>query len=93
MMLNAYSVYDNKALAFNVPFFTSTDGQAVRMFADLANDSNTAVGRHPSDYSLFFIGSYEDQKGTLAAESPLRHVADATSLLKLAPTPLFQERA
>jgi hypothetical protein len=89
MNLNAYSVYDNKALIYNVPFFTSTDGQAVRMFADLANDPSTGVGRHPSDYSLFFIGSYDDQKGALVAESPLRHVADATSLLKLAPTPLF----
>lgn len=93
MMLNAYTVYDNKALTYNVPFFTSTDGAAVRMFADLANDSNTAVGRHPSDYSLFAIGSYDDNKGMLLPESPLRHVADATSLLKLAPTPLFQERA
>jgi len=85
MMLNAYTVYDNKALAYNVPFFTSTDGQAVRMFADLANDSNTAVGRHPSDYSLFFIGSYDDQKGQLLAESPLRHVADAFAMLKIQP--------
>jgi hypothetical protein len=93
MLLNAYTVYDNKALTYNVPFFTSTDGSAVRMFADLANDTNTQIGRHPSDYSLFFIGGYDDSKGALLPESPLRHVADATSLLKLAPTPLFERGA
>jgi len=93
MKLNAYSVYDNKALQYYPPFFVSTDGAAVRNFADLANDSNTNVGRHPGDFVLYFVGMYDDSNGQLWPEQPLRHVADATSLLKLSPTPLFQERA
>jgi len=93
MQLKAYSVYDNKALRYFPPYFASTDGEAVRNFADMANDSQTNIGRHPSDYVLYFVGSYDDSNGLFQAEQPMRHVADATSLLKLAPTPLFAERA
>lgn len=89
MMLNAYSVYDNKALQYYPPFFASTDGAAVRSLSDMANDSSTNIGKHPGDYVLYCVGTYNDQNGELVAERPLRHVADATSLLKLAPTPLF----
>lgn len=92
MKLNAYSIYDNKALQYYPPFFASTDGAAVRNFADLANDAQTNVGRHPSDYVLYCVGIYDDGNGQLLPEQPLRHVCDATSLLKLAPTPLFADR-
>lgn len=85
MHLNAYSVYDNKALVYGVPFFAPTDGAAVRSFRDLANDPNTTVGRHPSDFSLFSVGSYDDAKGTLLPLSPLRHVIDATAVLVVQP--------
>jgi len=93
MMLNAYSVYDNKALQYHPPFFASTDGAATRMFSDLANDDQTTVGRHPGDYVLYCIGTYDDQKGGLTPIVPLRHIMDAVALLKLAATPLFEREA
>lgn len=83
MLLNAYSVYDNKALIYGTPFFAPTDGSAVRSFQELANDNNTTVGRHPGDFSLFCVGNYNDQNGKLEASAPLRHVVDATALLQL----------
>ena len=91
MLTNAYCVYDNKALVYGLPFFAPTDGSAVRSFQDLCNDTDTTVGRHPGDYSLFMLGNYDDQKGALIPMSPLRHVIDATSLLIMKPTPLFKD--
>lgn len=85
MQTFAYSVYDNKALVYGLPFFGVTDGFAVRAFTELANDLNTTVGRHPSDFSLFCVGSYEDQTGALVPLSPLRHVIDANSVLTVQP--------
>lgn len=82
MFLNAYSVYDRKALQYYPPFFAATDGAASRMFSDLANDGNTNVGRHPSDYVLYRIGQYNDQKGALMPESPLCHIVDAAALVE-----------
>ncbi|WNK14685.1 MAG: nonstructural protein [Microvirus sp.] len=86
MILNAYSVYDNKALQYHAPFFTSTDGAAVRMLSDLANDTNTNVGRHPSDYVLYCVGTYSDANGSLEPTIPLRHIMDAVALITLKPT-------
>lgn len=92
MLLKAYSIYDRKALQYHPPFYATTDGSATRSFADLANDPNTNVGRHPADYVLFCVGTFSDEKAELVPISPVLHVADATALLKLNPTPLFPER-
>lgn len=90
MKSNAYTVYDNKALVYGTPFFAATDGSAVRSFTDLANDHNTTVGRHPGDFSLFMVGTYDDAVGGLVPVSPLRHVIDATAVVSLQPAPLFE---
>lgn len=83
MILNAYSIYDNKALQYHPPFFASTDGAAVRSLRDLANDPNTTVGRHPSDYVLYKVGTYNDQNGQFIGNTPLLHVMDAVALVEL----------
>lgn len=90
MNLNAYTVFDNKALTYSPPFFVNTDGAAVRMFADLANDMGTQVGRHPGDFSLFCVGIFSDANASLEATLPIRHVIDAVALLSIKPkAPLF----
>lgn len=84
MLVNAYSIYDRKALHYHPPFYSHTDAAAARSFADLANDPQTNIGRHPSDYVLYCVGQYDDAKGTLLPIQPLRHVADATALVRFA---------
>lgn len=83
MKLNAYTLYDNKALNYHAPFFMATDGAAVRALQDLVSDLNTNVGRHPGDYVLYFCGTYDDSNGQLWPEQPLRHVMDAIALVKV----------
>lgn len=85
MILRAYSIYDSKALVYHQPFFAPTNGAAVRMFADTANDITTTIGRHPNDYVLYCIGHYDDQVGAMAAFAPLEQVVDASALLTLKP--------
>lgn len=94
MKLNAYTLFDNKALQYHAPFFTHTDGAAVRMLTDLVSDLNTNVGRHPGDYVLYSCGTYDDQNGQMWPEQPLRHVMDAAALVKISTTAeLFKEVA
>lgn len=83
MITHAYSIYDNKALVYGLPFFAPTDGSAIRSFQELANDAQTTVGRHPADFSLFHVGLYDDQKASLTPVLPLRHVVDATAVLRI----------
>lgn len=85
MMLFAYSIYDRKALVYHPPFYYPTDGAAVRAFSDVTHDTSTQMGRHPGDFALYCVGTYNDTKGELAALSPLRHVVDAVALLQKQP--------
>lgn len=81
MILKAYSVYDRKALTYNPPYYAPTDGAAIRIIADAANDANSSLGRHPHDYVLFCLGEYDDQKGLLTPMQPLAHIIDVGALI------------
>lgn len=51
----------DKALgAYMTPWFTQSVGQAYRIFQDICNDKSHDVGKHPSDYELFHLGSWQD---------------------------------
>lgn len=84
MKLNVYTLFDTKTLIFNTPFFTHTHGAASRMCADLAADINTSVGRHPADYVLYCIGTYDDVLGAMQPFDIREHVVDIVSLVPIA---------
>lgn len=65
MLINVYSIFDNKAGAYMQPFFFQAHGQAVRAFSDLSNDQNSMCGKHPADYTLYHVGVFDDQKAIL----------------------------
>jgi hypothetical protein len=88
MMLRCYTVFDRKSLVYAPPFFSPTDGSAARALQDAVADTNTPIGSHPNDYVLYYIGTYDDQKGRLEPVDPLVHVIDAIALVKLQPTAL-----
>lgn len=89
MILRAYSLLDVKALQYNPPFFQSTDAVAIRALRDLVNDLNTTVGRHPSDFKLYCIGTFDDATGHFEPLHPMMHVMDALSLVPVSPPSLF----
>jgi len=60
-----YSVLDTKAGIYNTPFSAVSRGAALRVFSDVANDPKTSVAKHPEDYNLFEIGSYDDALGVM----------------------------
>lgn len=93
MILNAYSIFDHKALQYFAPFFVSTDAAAARAFGDLVNDANTNISRHPTDYVLYCVGTFLDSSGRLEPISPIRHVADGAAFVRVTPDPLplFEE--
>lgn len=84
-IVNAYTIYDRKALTYSPPFFQVADGAAVRMFQDLVGDTNTNVGRHPGDFVLFRCGAYDDSNGSLLPVTALQHLVDAAALVPVQP--------
>jgi len=65
MLTKVFTVYDSKMEAYLAPFYAQAQGSAIRMFSDSINDKNHAFGKHPEDYTLFEIGSYDELTGTL----------------------------
>lgn len=72
MMLNVYAIYDTAISAYSQPFYSHTNGSALRAFSDHVNDPNSNVNKHPQDYSLFHLGSFDDQTGALSPVTPSR---------------------
>lgn len=63
MTYRVFCVYDSKIEAFMTPFIMQTKGQAMRSFGDTVNDSSTQFWKHPEDFTLFEIGTYDDREG------------------------------
>lgn len=70
MKILAFSVYDEKVQTFNPPFFCQTIGQAVRSYSDVVNDPKTSINRHPGDYVLYHVGSFDDESGEFKTKVP-----------------------
>lgn len=80
-VLNVYTLYDVKALAYNPPFFVNNHGMARRAVLDLVTDPNTTVGRHPSDFKLYCLGTYDQASGRFVLFEIAEHVIDAVALV------------
>lgn len=74
MKLQMYVIFDSKALVYNRPFYLPNDDVALRTAKDLRQDPNSEAFKNPEDYTLFHIGSYDDENAeitTLPTPQPL----------------------
>ncbi len=65
MMHRMFTIYDEKAKAYLPPFFLPESGMAIRAFADCINSDAHQFGKHPSDYTLFTLGGWDDTSAEL----------------------------
>lgn len=82
MLVHAYTIYDCKALIYSPPFFAGTHGLATRMVADAANDLSSNLGRHPADFTLYCIGTFDDASSRLLPFDVREHVSDVLPLVR-----------
>jgi len=75
------SVKDTAAQAFGRPIFVPAIPVALRGFRDEVNrtDSKDDLARHPDDFELYEIGSFDDATGIIEVIEP-RLVARAKDL-------------
>lgn len=67
-MLKVFAVFDQKASAYLAPFFMPATGMALRAFADTVNDPKTSMYRHPGDFELFELGTFDPSSGRVEAK-------------------------
>lgn len=81
MLLTVFAARDLKGEAFLQPFYSINAGSAMRAFGDAVNDAQTNFNKHPEDYVLFEIGTYDDCTGLLKGISPVKLIVAAVDLL------------
>ena len=82
MIHKIYAVYDSKGESYTPPFFDHAEGRAIRTFADCCNDTNHQFGKHPEDYTLFNLGEYDDNTGSID-QTKISSIATGHTLLEV----------
>jgi len=65
MISQIFAVHDVKANAYLPPFFMHNDELAKRTFSDCIMSEKHAFSHHPADYTLFHLGSFDDDTGVI----------------------------
>lgn len=83
MITKVYTVYDTAVAAFMTPFFCRSHGEAIRSFSDAINDEKSNLAKHLQDYSLFYIGDFDDSSGDIVKPlAPERLLSGSEALIK-----------
>jgi hypothetical protein len=82
MIQNVYSIKDAKSNTFANPFYSVNHNTAIRSFNQAAADPNTTISQYPEDFSLYHLGTYNDENGKLEAEVTPQFVANPTINVK-----------
>ncbi len=71
MKLLIFAVYDAKAEFFSKPVFHRAQGEALRAFEDEVESKESLLGQHPGDFTLYWIGEYNQENGELYSQEPV----------------------
>lgn len=82
MKLMAFCVRDEKAEAYLRPFFSDTRGSALRAFGDAVNDPQSPFFKHPADYTLFEIGSFNELSGQMTPATAIVSLGNAVEFIE-----------
>lgn len=70
MRMQVYSIHDQAVKAFLLPFFVRARGEAIRSFTAAVNDEKSQFNRNYGDYTLFYLGDYDDTEGVFYSAQP-----------------------
>lgn len=68
MLSQVFTIYDSKIAAYLPPFFMQTKPAAIRAISDCMMDATHQFAAHPEDYTLFYLGTFDDQTAKYATE-------------------------
>ncbi|AZL82848.1 nonstructural protein [Apis mellifera associated microvirus 9] len=75
---SVFAVYDVKAGSYHPPFYQINKGLAMRSFSDLVANPQSTLYRHPQDFALYELGTFDDVTGKFdVLDTPL-HISNAT---------------
>lgn len=77
-MLKVVALYDTATTAFGQPIFVRALGEAIRSFIDECKNKESALGKHPADYTLHHLSDFDENTGdfTASAKTQIARGAD-----------------
>ena len=78
MKLNMYVMRDQRT-SYMTPTFDYTDQSAVRNFEHAMMQKDSLINSHTEDYSLYRIGTYDNETGRVTPESEPVLIIDGKS--------------
>lgn len=81
MIKKVYAIHDSAVGAYLPPFFMTSNGEALRAFAQSANDSSSQFNASAKDFTLFEIGTYDDLTGHIKMTDVLIPLGTAIEFL------------
>lgn len=70
MKTHVFSVLDSKVGTFAQPWFSPTVASGLRAFTEAAQDGNSMLAKHPGDFTLYLLGTFDDETGIFQADKP-----------------------
>lgn len=81
MKLLVFSIYDSAVKAYNQPIFLRSKGEAIRSFQQSCNDEKSNLHLFHSDYSLFYLGEFDDSNAQFSAPIAPERVISASECI------------
>lgn len=75
MKLYVFSIYDKAVGAFVQPFYSRSQGEALRSFSEAVNKEGNQLKSHASDYTLYRLGEWDDNNGLYGCSDPIRVIS------------------
>lgn len=75
MKLFIIAVRDRAADVFGQPNFVLTIGGAIRGFSDEVRKGEGVMSKHPEDFDLYHLGTYDDSNATFELLERPRQIA------------------
>lgn len=82
MKLKMYSIYDSKAQAYYKPMYSHQNGEALRLFIDALEDDKSQFYKHPGDFTIFEIGTWDDVEGHIELLAAKNNLGNGLELKK-----------
>lgn len=74
------SIKDRSVNAFQPVYTVRAEGEAIRNFMDaIAAEQSGALHKHPDDFDLYVVGTFDDDTGTIEPCTP-KKIGDGKQL-------------
>ena len=79
---SVYAIYDSGVSTWLKPVYAKNNGEILRSFTEICNDSQSQFFKHPSDYTLFELGTFDDDSGVFTLHKVPNRLVMAQDLFR-----------